>query len=180
MERFPLLPVEEEGRLNDPRIRENFITRIFTYDRWLRLADSDPRPRDIVRFHTSHKMLILAHSPKHYYALGPLVAKAGVMPMEVLLRQYQTGLMTGLRHIASPGRHFNVLQHLTGFVKTALGTADKKELHSVFEDYRAGRVPLITPLVLLYHHLKHLEDSWVDAQVYLQPFPHQLGLRSTV
>jgi uncharacterized protein YbgA (DUF1722 family)/uncharacterized protein YbbK (DUF523 family) len=180
MERFPLLPVEEEGRLNDPRIRENFITRIFTYDRWWRLVESEPKPRDVVAFHTAHKMLILAHSPKHYYALGPMVAKAGLLPMDELLHQYETGLMNALRHIASPGRHFNVLQHLAGYVKDTLDAADKRELHSVLADYQRGRVPLITPLVLLYHHLKRLENEWVEAQAYLQPFPHELALRSSI
>jgi uncharacterized protein YbgA (DUF1722 family) len=125
-------------------------------------------------------MLLLAHSPRHYRALGPLVAKAGSMPMEELLREYETNLMNGLKHIASPGRHFNVLQHLAGYLKDDMRDEDKRELHSVFEDYRRGRVPLITPLVLLHHHLKHLRDDWVDAQVYLKPFPHELGLRSAV
>jgi uncharacterized protein YbgA (DUF1722 family)/uncharacterized protein YbbK (DUF523 family) len=180
LDRLPLLPVEEEGRLNDPRIRENFITRVFTYDRWWRLVESDPRPRDVVAFHTAHKMLVLAHSPQHYRALGPLVAKAGVLPMDELLQHYETGLMTGLKHIASPGRHFNVLQHLAGFLKDDLQIADKRELHSVFHDYLIGRVPLIAPLLLLYHHLKHLKDDWLDAQVYLQPYPHELGLRSSI
>jgi uncharacterized protein YbgA (DUF1722 family) len=180
LERLPLLPVEEEGRLNDPRIRENFITRVFTYDRWLKLVESNPAPRDIVAFHTAHKMLVLAHSPRHYRTLGPLVAKAGSMPMDELIREYETNLMNGLKHIASPGRHFNVLQHLAGYLKDDMREEDKRELHSVFEDYRRGRVPLITPLVLLHHHLKHLRDDWVDAQVYLKPFPHELGLRSAV
>jgi uncharacterized protein YbgA (DUF1722 family)/uncharacterized protein YbbK (DUF523 family) len=180
MERLPLLPVEEEGRLNDPRIRENFITRVFTYDRWWRLVESDPKPRDVVAFHTAHKMLILAHSPEHNRALGPLVAKAGILPMDELLRQYEKELMTGLKRIASPGRHFNMLQHLAGFLKNELDTEDKRELHGVFQDYRSGRVPLIAPLLLLYHHLKHLKDEWLDAQVYLQPFPHELGLRSSI
>ena len=179
-DRYPLLPVEEEGRLNDPRIRENFITRVFTYDRWLKLVASDPAPRDVVAFHTAHKMLILAHSPRHYRALGPLVAQAGSLPMDELLHKYETELMQGLKQIASPGRHFNVLQHLAGYLKEDMTDEDKKELRAVFHDYRRGRVPLIAPLVLLHHHLKHLRDDWVDAQEYLQPFPHELGLRSAI
>jgi uncharacterized protein YbgA (DUF1722 family)/uncharacterized protein YbbK (DUF523 family) len=183
MERYPHLPVEEEGRLNDPRIRENFITRVFTFDRWLRLleaAGDGPQPRDIVEFHTQHKMLLLAHSPKHYYTLGPLVAKAGVLPMEELVIEYEKHLMAALKAIASPGRHVNVLQHLCGFIKNDLNAADKAELQSIIEDYRVGRVPLVTPLILLYHHLKHLKDEWVNAQVYLQPYPHELALRSHI
>jgi uncharacterized protein YbgA (DUF1722 family)/uncharacterized protein YbbK (DUF523 family) len=180
MRRYPHLPVEEEGRLNDPRIRENFITRVFTFDRWIRLLESDPKPRDIVRFHTEHKMLILAHSPKHYSALGPLVAKAGVLPTEELLAEYERRLTDALAAIASPGRHVNVMQHLAGFLKNELSHADKTELQNVIKDYGAGRIPLITPLILLYHHLKHLKDDWVEAQVYLRPYPHELGLRSAV
>jgi uncharacterized protein YbgA (DUF1722 family) len=170
LEDYPLLPVEEEGRLNDPRIREDFITRVFTYDRWLQLVESNPEPRDVVAFHTGHKMLVLAHSPKHYRMLGPLVAKAGVLSMDELLHKYEANLMEGMKQIASPGRHVNVLQHLAGYLKDDIRDDDKRELHSVFNDYRRGHVPLITPLVLLHHHLKHLRDDWVDAQVYLQPF----------
>jgi uncharacterized protein YbgA (DUF1722 family) len=180
MERFPLLPVEEEGRLNDPRIRENFITRVFAFDRWIRLLDSGPATRDIVAFHTQHKMLLLAHSQKHYRRLGPIVARAGVLPMEELVARYEALFMEGLKHIASPGRHVNVLQHLAGFLKDDLGTEDKQELHALINVYRAGRVPLVTPLILLYHHLKHLKDDWINSQVYLQPFPHELALRSSI
>lgn len=180
MERYPHLPVEEEGRLNDPRIRENFITRVFAFDRWIGVLESGPSPRDIVEFHTQHKMLLLAHSPKHHYALGPLVSKAGILPMEDLVAEYETGLMGALKSIASPGRHVNVLQHLAGFLKDDLSPVDKSELHAVIRDYGAGRIPLVTPLILLYHHLKHLKDDWVEAQTYLQPYPHELALRSSI
>lgn len=180
IERYPQLPVEEEGRLNDPRIRENFITRVFTFDRWITLLESEPKPKDIVEFHTQHKMLLLAHSPKYYSALGPLVSKAGVLPMDELVAEYEVGLMAALKSIASPGRHVNVLQHLAGFLKNDLNPVDKAELHAVIRDYGAGRIPLVTPLILLYHHLKHLKDDWVEAQVYLQPYPHELALRSSV
>lgn len=114
-ERFPRLPIEEEGRLNDPLIRDNFVTRIFANDRWITVRDNNPRPRDIVEFHAAHKKLLLAHSPRHYQLLGLLVAKAGSLPMEKLLDQYEEGLMMGLREMASPQRHFNVLEHLADF-----------------------------------------------------------------
>jgi uncharacterized protein YbgA (DUF1722 family)/uncharacterized protein YbbK (DUF523 family) len=180
MERYPHLPVEEEGRLNDPRIRENFITCVFAFDRWIRLLESEPTPRDIVAFHTQHKMLLLAHSQEHYRRIGPIVARAGLLPMDELVTEYEVLFMEGLKRIASPGRHVNVLQHLAGFLKEDLGKEDKQELHALINDYRAGRVPLITPLILLYHHLKHLKDDWIDSQVYLQPFPHELALRSNI
>jgi uncharacterized protein YbgA (DUF1722 family)/uncharacterized protein YbbK (DUF523 family) len=180
LERFPNLPVEEEGRLNDPRLRENFITRIFTYDRWLQLLESGPAPGDIVAFHTQHKMLVMAHSQEHYRLLGPLVAQAGTMDMDELVTQYETHLMAGLGKVASPGQHANVMEHLAGFLKRDLGPADKKELHDAILQYRMGRLPLVAPLLLLYHHLKHLRDDWLDAQVYLQPYPAELALRSSI
>lgn len=180
MERFPNLPVEEEGRLNDPRLRENFITRIFTYDRWQQLLESGPTPGDLVAFHTGHKMLVMAHSQEHYRLLGPLVAQAGTMDMRELVAQYETHLMAGLRKVASPGQHANVMEHLAGFLKRDLGPADKKELHDAILQYRMGRLPLVAPLLLLYHHLKHLRDDWLDAQIYLQPYPAELALRSSI
>jgi len=180
MDRFPNLPIEEEGRLNDPRLRENFITRVFAYDRWLRLVERGPTAGDIVDFHTRHKMLIMAHSQEHYRELGQLVARAGSMDMDELIAEYERLLMAGLRQVASPGQHANVLEHLAGFLKRDLGPVDKKELHDVIREYRLGRIPLIAPLLLLYHHLKHLRDDWLDAQVYLQPYPAELALRSSI
>lgn len=180
MARFPNLPVEEEGRLNDPRLRENFITRVFAYDRWLHLRESDPTPGDIVAFHTQHKMLVMAHSQEHYRLLGPLVAQAGTMDMTTLLDQYETHLMAGLKCVATPGQHVNVMEHLAGFLKRDLDDTDKKELHDIIRQYRLGHMPLVAPLLLLYHHLKHLRDDWLDAQVYLQPYPAELALRSSI
>jgi uncharacterized protein YbgA (DUF1722 family)/uncharacterized protein YbbK (DUF523 family) len=180
MARYPNLPVEEEGRLNDARIRENFITRIFTYDRWLRLVEHGPAPRDIVEFHTQHKMLVMAHSQVHYTSLGQLVARAGAVDMAELIQQYEAILMQALRQIASPGQHANVMEHLAGFLKRDLGPADKAELHNAIHQYRVGHLPLIAPLLLLYHHIKHLRDDWLDAQVYLEPYPAELALRSSI
>jgi uncharacterized protein YbgA (DUF1722 family) len=161
-------------------LRENFITRLFAYDRWLRLVESGPDAGDIVEFHTQHKMLIMAHSQVHYRRLGPLVAKAGTMDMPTLIEEYERDLMAGLHVVASPGQHANVMEHLAGFLKNDLRPADKKELHDVIRQYRVGRIPLVAPLLLLYHHLKHLRDDWLDAQVYLQPYPAELALRSSI
>jgi len=180
LKRSPLLPVEEEGRLRDPRLRENFITRIFAYDRWIELQKRGPKPRDVVEFHAAHKLLLLAHSPSIYGSLGKLVARAGVLSMDELLARYESEFMTALRRVASPGRHSNVLEHLAGFLKEELNAREKEELHGVIRDYRAGYVPLITPVVLLHHHLKRLGHRWVEAQVYLEPYPRQLALRSAV
>jgi len=180
LERNPLLPVEEEGRLRDPRLRENFIARIYAYDRWLNLKASGPKARDVIAFHTAHKLLLLAHSPEHYRVLGKLVAEAGLLPIDELLARYETDLMAGLKRVASPGRHTNVLQHLAGFLKDELDAADKAELHDIIGEYRAGHVPLITALTLLNHHLRRLGHAWVEAQAYLAPYPRELALRSAV
>ena len=154
--RFPYLPVEDEGRLNDARIRENFIVRLFAYERWHRLRAAKPRPRDLVAFHAAHKMQMLAHSPRTASELGRLSARAGVDPMEELLDRYEAEFMTGLRKIASPGKHVNVLEHLAGFLKRELDKESKEELHDLIGEYGRGWVPLATPLALMAHHLRKL------------------------
>jgi uncharacterized protein YbgA (DUF1722 family)/uncharacterized protein YbbK (DUF523 family) len=179
-DRYPLLPVEEEGRLEDARIRENFMTRVFTYDRWVRFVESGPAPADIVRFHTEHKMLLLAHEPQIAGQLGRLVSRAGETELDSLLGEYEDGLMKALSRIASRGRHANVLEHLAGFLKRDLESSDRQELSDIIHKYRKGLLPLVVPLTLLYHHFRHLRDGWVDCQVYLQPYPGELALRSAI
>jgi uncharacterized protein YbgA (DUF1722 family)/uncharacterized protein YbbK (DUF523 family) len=179
--RFPLLPVEEEGRLHDAHLRENFIERIFAYQRWVAMLDEDGTPGGLVAFHTAHKMTLMAHSPAHYREMGRLVAQAGKLPWDEVATQYAAQLMEGLKVIATPGRHFNVLQHLMGFLKHGLSPADKAELLGVMEDYRRELVPLIVPVTLLKHHLnRHSVPGWVHQQVYLNPYPKELMLRNHV
>jgi uncharacterized protein YbgA (DUF1722 family)/uncharacterized protein YbbK (DUF523 family) len=181
MNRFPLLPVEEEGRLHDMRLRENFIERVFIYYRWTRLLEEDPTPGGLVRFHTAHKLTLMAHSPSHYQEMGRLVAQAGSLPWEELMETYGRLLMEGLEVLGTPGKHTNVLQHLMGFLKDALAKEDKAELLGLIEDYRREFVPLIVPLTLLQHHLRrHPVPDWVHQQVYLHPYPKELMLRNHV
>ena len=181
MKRFPLLPLEEEGRLNDMPLRENFIERIFAYYRWMRLLEEDPTPGGLVRFHTAHKLTLMAHSPSHYQEMGRLVAQAGSLPWTELVETYGPLLMEGLKVLGTPGKHTNVLQHLIGFLKDALSGEDKAELLGLIEDYRRGLVPLIVPLTLLQHHLqRHPVPDWVHQQVYLHPYPKELMLRNHV
>jgi uncharacterized protein YbgA (DUF1722 family)/uncharacterized protein YbbK (DUF523 family) len=180
-QRFPLLPVEEEGRLHDWRLRENFIDRIFAYRRWTLMLEQNPGPGGLVEFHTAHKMTLLAHSPPRYRELGRLVAQAGTLPWDQVSEQYVSLLMAGMREIATPGRHFNVLQHLLGFIKDTLDQEDKTELLGLMEDYRQGLVPLIVPITLLKHHLRRpTVPEWVHEQVYLYPYPKELMLRNHV
>jgi uncharacterized protein YbgA (DUF1722 family)/uncharacterized protein YbbK (DUF523 family) len=179
--RFPLLPLEEEGRLHDMHLRENFIDRVFAYHRLTCLLAENPTPGGLVQFHTAHKLTLMAHSQAHYQKMGRLVARAGSMNWEGLIGEYGRLLMEGLQVMTTPGKHANVLQHLMGFLKTSLSSADKVELLSLTEDYRRGLVPLIVPLTLLQHHLKrHEVPDWVHRQVYLYPYPKELMLRNHV
>jgi uncharacterized protein YbgA (DUF1722 family)/uncharacterized protein YbbK (DUF523 family) len=181
MRRFPLLPLEEEGRLHDMRLRENFIEWVFVYYRWTHLLEDDPTPGGLVRFHTAHKLTLMAHSPSHYQEMGRLVAQAGSLPWEEMVETYGRLLMEGLKVLGTPGKHTNVLQHLMGFLKDALSREDKAELLGLVEDYRQELVPLIVPLTLLQHHLRrHPVPDWVHQQVYLNPYPKELMLRNHV
>ena len=177
--RFPLLPLEEEGRLNDMPLRENFIERIFAYYRWTELLKRDPTPGGLVRFHTAHKLTLMAHSPKHYQQLGQLVARAGILRWDELVATYGAQFMEGLALLSTRRKHVNVLQHLMGYLKRDLSSEDKQELLTLIEDYRQELVPLIVPLTLLQHHLRrHQVPEWVWEQVYLRPYPKELMLRN--
>ena len=181
MQRFPLLPLEEEGRLNDPPLRENFIERIFAYYRWMEMLKNEPTPGGLVRFHTAHKLTLMAHSIKHYQDLGRLVAQAGALPWEELIATYGAKFMEGLALLGTRRKHVNVLQHLMGYLKKDLSPDDKQELLALIEDYRNELVPLIVPLTLLQHHLRRYPvPDWVHQQVYLIPYPKELMLRNHV
>jgi uncharacterized protein YbgA (DUF1722 family)/uncharacterized protein YbbK (DUF523 family) len=181
MRRFPLLPTEEEGRLHDARLRENFIDRIFTYRRWVTMLEEQATPGGLVAFHTAHKLTLMAHSPSHYRQLGPLVAQAGSMPWPQITAQYGKLLMEGMEAIATPGRHYNALQHLMGFLKRDLNPEDKSELLDTMDDYRQELVPLIVPITLFRHHIRRMSvPDWVHVQVYLNPYPKELMLRNRV
>jgi uncharacterized protein YbgA (DUF1722 family)/uncharacterized protein YbbK (DUF523 family) len=183
MARCPSLPVEEDGRLLDPRLRENFVERVFAYHRLQATFARRWTVGDLVRFHTAHKMQLLAHAPRGAQQLGRLVASAGATPVAewpALLDEYEAGFMAALKRVASPGRHVNTLQHLAGFLKERLTPSETRELAALIEEYRAGALPLIAALTLLAHHLRALEHPWVEAQSYLAPYPRELGLRSAI
>jgi uncharacterized protein YbgA (DUF1722 family)/uncharacterized protein YbbK (DUF523 family) len=180
MQRLPLLPVEEEGRLQDMRLRENFIARVFAYHRWSQFVAMQPAPQGLVRFHTQHKLTLLAHSRPHYQALGRLVARAGELPMPELLHAYGSMFMDGLKVKATTRKHANVLYHLLGYLKKALDADDKAEVVSTIEAYRQGFVPLVVPLTLLKHYFRLHPLSWVLEQTYFQPYPAELMLQNHV
>jgi len=178
--RFPHLPVEEEGRLTDPRLRENFIERVFAFRRLRDLFESRWSIGDLVRFHTAHKLVLLAHSTQAYTRLGRLVAGARTADRAGLRSQYTAGFMDALAAIATPKRHTNVLQHMAGYFKETLDAASRGELLASIEDYRLGLVPLVVPITLLRHHVRVHDVQYLAGQIYLAPHPKELMLRNHV
>lgn len=178
MQRYPWLPVEEDGRLLDPALRENFITRIYAcHDYQQQMQDGFSVAR-LVNFHSRYKFLVMAHSPVAYRELGRLVASAKLFDAAELSLRYLTDLMHALKNIASRKQHANVLQHLQGFLKKSLTTAEKHELSDLIHRYRQGFLPLMSPLTLLAHYLRQHPNQYVAAQRYFSPYPEQLGLRA--
>lgn len=180
MAALPNLPIEEEGRLSDARLRENFIERVFAYQRLRTLFGARWRPGDLVAFHSAHKLTLMAHSPVAYRALGQLVASAGTLPRADLEREYEAGFMSALRTVATPRRHANVLHHMLGYLKSALDADEKAELLGLIDEHRQERVPLIVPLTLMRHHVRRHRVAYLEGQTYLQPHPRELSLRNHV
>jgi uncharacterized protein YbgA (DUF1722 family)/uncharacterized protein YbbK (DUF523 family) len=181
VEHFPHLPVEEEGRLHDPRLRENFIERVFAYERWTALLQRDPTPAGLVAFHSRQKFAFLSHSEQHYRAMGRVVADVGSREWEDVATEYGALMTECMSVLATTKKHVNVLEHLAGFLKTHLDAEDKAEWRDVVTQYKSGLVPLIVPLTLLRHHFRrHDVHAWARDQVYLQPYPRELMLRNHV
>ncbi len=178
--RFPTLPIEEEGRLTDPVLRENFIERIFACDRLRALFDGGWTVKELIAFHTAHKMALLAHSTDGYRRLGRLVAAAAGTPRAELQRQYEDLFMRTLARPATPKRHTNVLMHMAGHLKTKLDDASRRELLEGIDEYRRGLVPLVVPLTLLRHHVRVHSIAYLAGQIYLEPHPRELMLRNHV
>jgi uncharacterized protein YbgA (DUF1722 family) len=179
-EERPNLPLEEEGRLGDPGLRENFITRVFVHHRWRRLLGSGLTAKGLVDFHTRHKLLIMAHNQVAYRELGRKVAAAGNGDLAHQAREYFSALMTALAKPAGRGNHANVLYHLMGYLKGNLDRQDKAELDDLIERYRTGYLPLVVPITLLNHHFRRHPHSYVARQVYLDPHPAELMLRNQI
>ena len=180
MEHFPLLPVEEDGRLNDPLLRETFVERVFAYRRWRDLLQEGFTPGRLVDFHRIHKYLLLAHSPKHYSELGRVVAQGKKATRAALRDDYGRLFMGAMGHKATVGRHYNVLQHMAGYFKDRLEEESRRELHQVLSDYRARLIPLVVPVTLIRHHVRVLGEAYLTDQVYLAPNPKELMLRNHV
>jgi uncharacterized protein YbgA (DUF1722 family)/uncharacterized protein YbbK (DUF523 family) len=179
-ERFPGIPVEDEGRLNDPGLRENFIERVFVSWRWNRLEDEGGSRDALVRFHTDHKLLVMAHSPAAVSALGRIVATAKGRPTARVLADYRAALMEALALEATARKNVNVLQHIAGYFKKVLSADEKAEVGEVIEEYRQGLVPIVVPIVLLRHHARRVQEPYLARQLYLNPYPAELMLRNHV
>jgi len=178
VEQFPLIPVEEEGRLLDAGLRENFIERVFCYRRFQDLAHNGVTRQAVVRFHTIHKYLLLSHSQSHYQQLGRLVGQAQRYRPKQLAMKYGELFMKALAVKATVRKHVNVLQHILGYFKTQLGAANKAELLGVISDYHQGLTPLIVPLTLIKHYVHLFDVGYIQDQVYLNPHPKELMLRN--
>jgi uncharacterized protein YbgA (DUF1722 family) len=177
MDRLPLLPVEEEGRLNDPLLRESFIERIFAYARWKALCAEGLTRGGLVAFHTAHKLALLAHSPDAYRKLGKVVAAAKGRPIRQVADEYGEGFMAALKKPATRGRHVNVLQHMAGYFKD-LPREDRRELEEVIRDFGRGHVPLVVPLTLVRSQVRRQGVDYLAGQTYLDPDPKELMLRN--
>lgn len=178
MDAFPLLPVEEEGRLHDPELRENFIERIFALRRWREVRTAGSPRGALVDFHTRHKLLLLSHSTKHYQAMGKLVAEQKRHALQDLRAKYEELLMEALKLKTTPKKNVNVLMHMMGYFREKLSADEKQELLEIFERYAQGLVPLIVPLALIGHYVRKYDQPYLRDQIYLNPHPLELQLRN--
>ncbi|MGA3083727.1 MAG: DUF523 and DUF1722 domain-containing protein [Thermodesulfobacteriota bacterium] len=178
--RFPLLPVEDDGRLHDLQLRENFIERIFTLKRWREVRAQKAGLKPLIDFHTRHKCLILSHSRKHYQQMGQLVARTDPMPLKERVDTYQTLFLEALRIKTTPKKHRDVLLHMMGFFKKELSTDEKQELLEIIDHYKNGLIPLIVPITLILHYVRKYDQPYLKNQVYLEPHPLELKLRNHV
>jgi len=165
----PELPVEEEGRLGDPGLRDNWLERVFVYRRWQELLAGGLTRQEFIDFHTRHKLALMAHGHEHYQRLGQMVAHIADHPLDEFAHDYIGELMAALTHRATNPLQANVLEHLMGYLKNHLDRDDKTELREVIEAYRVGRIPLLAPITLLRQHFRKHPDPWVEKQVYLRP-----------
>jgi len=180
MDHFPSTPVEEEGRLNDPGLRENFIEAIFTLGRWRDQCRGKKTVGNLVKFHTSHKLLLLSHSRKHYSEMGRLVAHGKELPPGQLYEDYGDLLVRGLKLAATRKKNADVLMHAMGYFKKVLSHQEKAELLEHIDRYRTGQLPLVVPLTLIRHYIMKYDQPYLKEQVYFHPHPLEVLLRNHV
>ncbi|TXH66753.1 MAG: DUF1722 domain-containing protein [Thiothrix sp.] len=179
-QQYPNLPLEEEGRLCDPILRENFIGRVFVYQRWQQLMQAPISANALIEFHSDHKYLIMAHDQNSLRELGQLVAQAGTTDLVSLQAEYIQKLMQALSKKASRGQQGNVLAHLMGYLTDYLEREDRAELVETIQQYQQGYLPLIVPITLLKHHFRKHPHPYVRRQYYLKPHPSELMLLNSI
>jgi uncharacterized protein YbgA (DUF1722 family)/uncharacterized protein YbbK (DUF523 family) len=180
MDHFPLLPTEEEGRLQDPGLRENFIERIFALKRWRETLKEKLSLEALIAFHTRNKLLLLAHSPRHHRQMGKLVAAGKSLSLKELYARYQTIFLEALGLKTTNKKHANVLLHMLGYFKGQLSAAEKREMLDLIEQYRLEALPLVVPMTLMNHYVRKYDQAYLQEQTYLQPHPAELHLRNHV
>lgn len=180
LEKYPSLPIEEEGRLQDAKLRENFIIRIFAYNRLQKLYARKFNRNEFIKFHTVHKYLMLSHSPKHYKMLGQMVAGINNYKPNEFRTLYFSVFMEGLKIRATTKKHTNVLQHILGFMKNQLTKYDKSSIINSIDDYHNGLVPLVVPITLIKNYIYKYDIDYIKDQIYLNPHPKEMMLRNHV
>ena len=174
IENNPLLPIEEEGRLGDAGLRENFIQRVYILHRWKKLLAEGLSVQSLTKFHARHKLIIMSHGD--YRPLGQLLANATKDNILESADQYILQMMTILKKVVNRSNHVNVLQHIQGYLKKELSADDKAELGELIERYRHGEIPLIVPITLLKHHFRKTPDPYIEESYYMSPYPQELQL----
>ena len=177
---FPYLPVEEEGRLGDAILRENFIQRVFAMHRWFKFVSKGLSISQLVDFHARHKLILMSHDQSSYRELGQLVAGTTKESLEEDTKKYLLRFMSALKKRASRGNHVNVLQHIQGYLKVSLDADDKKELVRTIENYRKGQIPLIVPITLLNHYFRKYPNAYISNSWYMNPYPEELRLQNAI
>jgi len=180
MEHFSLFPVEEDGRLHDPKLRENFIERIFAMKHWREVLNERWNVGHLVKFHTRNKLLILSHSEKHYRMMGRMIARGKEIPVKKLYKDYETLLMEALKLKSTIRKNTNVLQHMMGYFKKQLSADEKQEILEIIKQYRSGHIPVIVPVTLINHYVRKYKQPYLTQQTFLNPYPIDLQLRNHV
>jgi len=180
MKKYPLIPVEEDGRLNDARLRENFFERVYAYQRWKNIPNPETNVKGFIEYHASHKFMLMARGSSYYQELGRLASGTTKNNLKEKRQIYIHRFMEVMAMRPPNGRHVNVLMHIMGFLKSKLESSDKRELLEVFESYRKRQVPLVTPVTLLRHHLRHHPHPYIQKQYYMNPYPDSMSLRSSI
>jgi uncharacterized protein YbgA (DUF1722 family)/uncharacterized protein YbbK (DUF523 family) len=180
MKNFPCLPVEEEGRLEDAHLRENFIQRVFIYSRWKIMCEKGVTISGLQEFHANHKYVLMSHDQLKLRELGALLAGNNDMDLNDLASKYLDKLMIALKSIATRKNHTNTLKHIQGYLKKNLDTDDKMELNEVIKDYNNALLPLIVPITLLRHHFRRNPSEYITQSFYMSPHPGELMLLNNI